>query len=140
MKVYLDTVGCRLNQAEIEIMAQQFRLAGHEIVAVPDGADLAVVNTCAVTDGATSDSRSRIRKAGRAGAAEIIATGCWATLEARKAAELPKVTRVVRNARKEVTGIETVIVGGEVGDQDVRTAVDRLLEVASRLRSLEPSP
>lgn len=101
MKVYLDTVGCRLNQAEIETMAQQFRLAGHEIVAVPEGADLAVVNTCAVTNEAASDSRSRIRKAGRAGAAEIIATGCWATLEPRKAAELPKVTRVVSNARKD---------------------------------------
>jgi threonylcarbamoyladenosine tRNA methylthiotransferase MtaB len=36
MKVYLDTVGCRLNQSEIERMARQFRAAGHEIVASPE--------------------------------------------------------------------------------------------------------
>ena len=30
MKIYLDTIGCRLNQAEIEQYARQFRLAGHE--------------------------------------------------------------------------------------------------------------
>ncbi len=29
MKVYLDMVGCRLNQAEIEQYARQFRAAGH---------------------------------------------------------------------------------------------------------------
>ena len=36
MKIYLDTIGCRLNQAEIETMARQFRVAGHEIVALAD--------------------------------------------------------------------------------------------------------
>ena len=25
MKIFLDTIGCRLNQAEIEILARQFR-------------------------------------------------------------------------------------------------------------------
>jgi threonylcarbamoyladenosine tRNA methylthiotransferase MtaB len=93
MKIYLDTVGCRLNQAEIESMAHQFRLSGHVIVAFAEGADLAVVNTCAVTGEAASDSRGKIRQAARAGAAEIIVTGCWATLEPQKAGELPKVTR-----------------------------------------------
>ena len=33
MKIFLDTIGCRLNQAEIESLARQFRKAGHEIVA-----------------------------------------------------------------------------------------------------------
>ena len=32
MKIYLDTIGCRLNQAEIERYARQFRLAGHTLV------------------------------------------------------------------------------------------------------------
>ena len=55
MKIYLDTIGCRLNQAEIEQYARQFRLAGHTLVADPERADLAVVNTCAVTSAAVSD-------------------------------------------------------------------------------------
>ena len=101
MKVYLDTIGCRLNQSEIESMARQFRAAGHEIVGVADDADLAVVNTCTVTSQAAADSRGVIRRIARAGVDEIIATGCWATLQPEKAAALPNVLRVVNNSRKD---------------------------------------
>jgi threonylcarbamoyladenosine tRNA methylthiotransferase MtaB len=101
MKIYLDTIGCRLNQAEIETMARQFRGAGHDIVASAEMAEMAVVNTCAVTNGAASDSRGRIRQIARAGVNEIVATGCWATLQPKQANELPKVFRVVTNERKD---------------------------------------
>jgi threonylcarbamoyladenosine tRNA methylthiotransferase MtaB len=101
MKIYLDTVGCRLNQAEIESMARQFRAAGHEITATPQGADLAVINTCMVTARAASDSRGKIRQIARAGAAQIIATGCWATLQPEQAGGLPNVVRVVPNDHKD---------------------------------------
>ena len=101
MKVYLDTIGCRLNQSEIETMARQFRAAGHEIVAAAEYADIAVVNTCSVTSQAAADSRSKIRKAARAGVQEIVPTGCWATLQPDKAAELPNVLRVITNEKKE---------------------------------------
>jgi len=101
MKIYLDTIGCRLNQSEIETMARQFRAAGHEIVATADSADMAVVNTCAVTNDAASVSRSKIRTIARAGVGEIIATGCWTTLQPQKAMDLPSVTRVVANDRKD---------------------------------------
>ncbi len=102
MKIYLDTVGCRLNQSEIETMARQFRAAGHEIVPRAEQADLAVVNTCAVTRQAAADSRKVIRRAARAGVDEIAVTGCWATLEPRQAAALPAVRRVVPNTLKDV--------------------------------------
>jgi threonylcarbamoyladenosine tRNA methylthiotransferase MtaB len=101
MKIFLDTIGCRLNQAEIESFARQFRAAGHVIVPTASEADLAVVNTCTVTSEAASDSRAAIRRAKRLGAGEIIVTGCWTTLEPDKAAELEGVTRVVPNAQKE---------------------------------------
>ncbi len=101
MKIYLDTIGCRLNQSEIESMARQFRLAGHEIVASPEQAEMAVVNTCAVTNDAASVSRSKIRQIGRAGVDEIIATGCWATLQPKEASVLPNVLHVVSNAQKD---------------------------------------
>jgi threonylcarbamoyladenosine tRNA methylthiotransferase MtaB len=101
MKIYLDTIGCRLNQSEIETMARQFRAAGHEIVATADMADMAVVNTCAVTNDAASVSRSKIRQIARAGVNEIVATGCWTTLQPQKAMELPNVLRVVSNDRKD---------------------------------------
>jgi len=101
MKIYLDTIGCRLNQSEIETMARQFRAAGHEIVATAELAEMAVVNTCAVTTEAASDSRSKIRHIARAGVNEIVATGCWTTLQPQRALELPNVTRVITNERKD---------------------------------------
>jgi threonylcarbamoyladenosine tRNA methylthiotransferase MtaB len=101
MKVFLDSVGCRLNQAEIEIMARQFRAAGHEIVERPAMAELAVINTCAVTSRAGSDSRGMIRRIASAGELRIVATGCWATLQAGSAAALAGVSRVVSNVDKD---------------------------------------
>lgn len=101
MKIFLDTIGCRLNQAEIESMARQFRAAGHVIVSTAGEADLAVVNTCTVTSEAASDSRAAIRRAKRLGAGEVVVTGCWTTLEPDKAASLAGVTRIVPNIQKE---------------------------------------
>src|SRR5512143_228333 len=101
MKIYLDTIGCRLNQSEIETMARGFRAVGHEIVDSAELADLAVVNTCAVTNEAAADSRVKIRQIARAGVNEIVATGCWATLQPRQAKDLPNVRRVIANDRKD---------------------------------------
>ncbi len=101
MNVYLDTVGCRLNQSEIEIYARQFRLAGHNLVASPEQADLVVLNTCAVTAEAASDSRQKARQAARQGVRQIILTGCWATLQPGEAAALPGVSQVIGNLEKD---------------------------------------
>ena len=101
MRVFLDTVGCRLNQSEIEAMARQFRAAGHEIVGEARAAELAVVNTCAVTAEAAADSRGAIRRIARAGAAQIVATGCWATLEPGAAGALSGVSHIVLNEGKD---------------------------------------
>lgn len=101
MNIYLDTIGCRLNQAEIEHYARQFRAAGHILVATPEEADLAVVNTCAVTTQAVADSRQKVRQISRAGVDEIVLTGCWSTLRPEEATVLPGVTRVTPNAEKD---------------------------------------
>jgi len=116
MKIFLDTVGCRLNQSEIETMARQFRASGHEIVAVADDAEMAVVNTCTVTSKAAADSRGTIRRIARAGVDEIIATGCWATLQPEKAAALPNVKRVVNNEEKDALVSEILNLPAETFD------------------------
>jgi len=102
MKIYLDTIGCRLNQAEIESFARQFRLAGHKLVSTPEEADLAVINTCTVTVKADADSRQKLRRMARCGVPQIIATGCWATLHPAEAAALPAIQRVVPNDIKDL--------------------------------------
>ena len=39
MRVHLRTLGCRLNQSEIDTMARQFQQQGHEIVDDPAAAE-----------------------------------------------------------------------------------------------------
>jgi threonylcarbamoyladenosine tRNA methylthiotransferase MtaB len=116
MKIYLDSIGCRLNQSEIEAYARQFHLAEHELVASAEDADLAVINTCAVTAEAGSDSRQKIRQAARLGAKEVAVTGCWATLNPQAAASLPSVTRVVPNAEKDALVPELLHIPQETFD------------------------
>lgn len=119
MKVFLDSIGCRLNQSEIETYACQFRAAGHTLVPSPAEADLVVVNTCTVTAAAASDSRQRIRQAARKGALEIIVTGCWSTLDAHSAASLPGVSRVVPNQAKDRLVPDLLQVAPEVFDREL---------------------
>jgi len=94
-------VGCRLNQSELEIFAHQFRLAGHTLTSEVELADLVVINTCTVTAAAASDSRQKIRQAARSGSKQIIATGCWASLNPHETAELPGVSLVIGNLDKD---------------------------------------
>jgi len=100
MKVFFDTVGCRLNQAEIESMAGQLRQEGHQILGSLKDADVVVINSCAVTAAAASDSRQKVRQAHTKGVSTIILTGCWATLYPDQAAGLEGVSQVVSNLEK----------------------------------------
>ena len=101
MRIYLDMVGCRLNQSEIESYARQFISAGHDLVESAAEADLVVINTCTVTAAAASDSRAKIRQAQRAGAERIAITGCWATLQPEAARVMEGVTYVIPNQAKD---------------------------------------
>ena len=108
MRVYLRTLGCRLNQSEIETMARQFQQQGHEIVDAPELADQVIVNTCAVTDDAARSSRQLVRLLNRANAeAAITVTGCYAQIAPDAIKVLPGVHSVVDNLSKDmlVTGI-----------------------------------
>ncbi len=102
MKVYLETLGCRLNEAEIEAMTRQFAGSGAQIVDQAGEADMCVINTCAVTSDATRASRQRIRQINRAKPdAQIVVTGCYSELAAAEVGALPGVTRIVANQHKD---------------------------------------
>jgi threonylcarbamoyladenosine tRNA methylthiotransferase MtaB len=134
MKVYLDTIGCRLNQSEIESMAWQFRVAGHEIVGLAEDAELAVVNTCAVTAKAASDSRGKIRHIARAGVDQIVATGCWTTLRVKEAAALPGVVHAVPNNCKDRLVADILNLPQEIFDREP-IARQRLPGIHQRTRA-----
>jgi len=101
MKIFVDSIGCRLNQSEMERCAWQFQVAGHQLVDHPGEADLVVINTCAVTAAAASDSRYKLRQAYHAGAAQIVVTGCWSTLFPEEAKALPGATTLIPNESKD---------------------------------------
>jgi len=101
-RVYLHSLGCRLNQSEIEMMACRLAAAGHVVVDGPDRADVCVVNTCAVTAGAERKSRHYLSALARANPeARIAVVGCYATLSPQRCAGFPGVSWVVPNAEKE---------------------------------------
>ncbi len=109
MKVFFDLIGCRLNQAEIEQYAAQFRSQGHEITGSRENADLIIINTCAVTAAAASDSREKIRIAGNNPKAQIIVTGCWSDMDSETAAALPGVVKIIPNQKKDF--LPSIILG-----------------------------
>ncbi|HMN12651.1 MAG TPA: tRNA (N(6)-L-threonylcarbamoyladenosine(37)-C(2))-methylthiotransferase MtaB [Bellilinea sp.] len=101
MKIFLDSIGCRLNQSEIESYARKFLEAGHELTHNAVEADIAVINTCAVTSDAAADSRQRIRKVAKAGGAALVLTGCLSSLDPVALASFPQVIDIVPNEVKD---------------------------------------
>ena len=89
MRVHIKTLGCRLNEAELEIWAREFEVAGCKIVAELERADLLILNSCAVTQDAVRKSRGLVRKLLRENPkAKVILSGCYATLESGEAESL----------------------------------------------------
>lgn len=102
MKVHLRTLGCRLNQSEIDSMARQLRGHGSEVLDAPEQAEHIIVNTCAVTGDAAHSSRKLVRQLHRANpAAQITVTGCYAQIAPAEIAVLPGVSAVVGNLAKD---------------------------------------
>ncbi len=102
MRIYLESLGCRLNYAEMASLGRQLIAAGHELAASAAEADLCVLNSCTVTGEAARQSRQLVRQMARANpATRLIVTGCYATLEAEAVRSLPNVTLVVGNPAKD---------------------------------------
>ncbi len=102
MQIHLQTLGCRLNEAELETWAQRFRALGHGICAQANTADLIVINTCAVTEDAVRKSRKLVRQVHRYNPqAKLVLSGCYASLQTDEAADLPGVDLVIDNSCKD---------------------------------------
>ncbi len=102
MKVHLKTLGCRLNEAELETWAQAFQKSGHQITKQAEAAHLIVINSCAVTQDAARKSRRLIRRIHRDNPqAKLVVSGCYATLNEDEAASLLGVDLIVSNKDKD---------------------------------------
>lgn len=100
-RIALDSLGCKLNQAESELLARQFAEAGYRLVSPTDEADVYILNTCTVTHIADSKARHRLRLAHRQNPeALIVATGCYAERAQPELAQIEGVDLVLDNEEK----------------------------------------
>ncbi len=100
--VAIHTHGCKLNQADSELLARDFSQAGYQLVDWAIGADVMVLNTCTVTAAADAKARQALRAARRANtSALVVATGCYAQRAASDIAKLQEVSLIVGNSQKE---------------------------------------
>lgn len=103
MNVFLTSLGCRLNEAELQTWAQDFHNFGICVTGDQSEAHLIVINTCAVTGEAARKSRQTIRRYHRNNpTAKIVVTGCYASLEKSEAESLLGVDLIVSNQDKKL--------------------------------------
>jgi threonylcarbamoyladenosine tRNA methylthiotransferase MtaB len=100
-RVFVQSLGCRASQADGAAIEASLETRGY--LAVPDAslADLVVLNTCTVTQGADVDARRILRGWHRDHpGAEILVTGCYAQRAPQELAEIDGVRWVVGNSHK----------------------------------------
>ncbi|MBL7005146.1 MAG: tRNA (N(6)-L-threonylcarbamoyladenosine(37)-C(2))-methylthiotransferase MtaB [Gammaproteobacteria bacterium] len=98
-----QALGCRLNEAEIEQWSQQYQHYGHEITTDVTAADLIVFNSCAVTTEADKKSKKLIKRLHNNNAdAQLLVTGCHATLNKEILAKNLGVDLVISNDQKNI--------------------------------------
>lgn len=96
MKIAFHTLGCKVNQNDSQAIAELFRGHGHEIVPFEAGADVYIINTCAVTKISEQKSRQVIRKGMELDPkALVVVTGCYAQTSPTEIAGIPGVHLVV---------------------------------------------
>jgi tRNA-2-methylthio-N6-dimethylallyladenosine synthase len=78
--VYIETYGCQMNVSDSELMLGKLTDSGYEAVERPDGADVILVNTCAIRDHAEQRVIGRLGELKRHMKADTIVgvTGCMA--------------------------------------------------------------
>lgn len=100
-RVSFHTLGCKLNFSESSTLAREFERGGYRRVEASEPTDVAVINSCSVTEHADKKCRNIIRKIHRRNPNAIIAvTGCYAQLKPEAIAEIEGVDIVLSNNDK----------------------------------------
>ena len=100
-RVSFHTLGCKLNFSESSTLAREFERGGYRRVEPSEPTDVAVINSCSVTEHADKKCRNIIRKIHRRNPNAIIAvTGCYAQLKPNDIANIEGVDIVLSNNDK----------------------------------------
>ena len=115
MKVFIYTLGCRVNQCESEAIAESFAKAGHSVLKSHEEADLIIVNTCTVTSKAEQKARREIRLFAKT--APVLVTGCYAQVNPKEIENLSDNVVVLPLMRKpELLGLASFMDGHKGSD------------------------
>ena len=119
MKVAFISLGCAKNLVNTEQMMALTRDAGYELVSDPEGADVAVLNTCGFIDSAKSEAIQNIlelaalKDAGKLG--KLLVAGCLSQrYQSELEQEMPEVDGVLGTGSYTdiVSALEEVTAGG----------------------------
>jgi threonylcarbamoyladenosine tRNA methylthiotransferase MtaB len=97
LRVAIETIGCRANQADSAWIARQLDPTAIEVVGRGARAEVTVVNSCAVTATAERDVRRAIHRARRSNGEDtkIILTGCMVTASPERLGELEPLWKIL---------------------------------------------
>jgi threonylcarbamoyladenosine tRNA methylthiotransferase MtaB len=100
-RVAIETLGCKLNQAESESLRRELVSAGCRIVTSGEPADIFILNSCTVTHVADRKGRQILRQTRRLSpAAKIVVIGCFAGQPSQKSSGIEGIDLMVGNAEK----------------------------------------
>ncbi len=105
-KVYFKTFGCRTNQFDTQVMMS--KLKDFELTTLESEADVIMVNSCTVTNGADSSVRAYINSINRKNPnAKVVLAGCGSHSKGESLFESKKVFGVMGHSEKE--NINTIL-------------------------------
>ncbi|MBX7081499.1 MAG: tRNA (N6-isopentenyl adenosine(37)-C2)-methylthiotransferase MiaB [Nannocystaceae bacterium] len=127
-RVYLETFGCQMNEADSALIAGQLGHAGYERVEDPAQADVILINTCAIREKAEDrvwGRTSQLLQHARTNPALVIGiTGCMAEhLRDKVAARAPYIRLVA--GPDSYRGIAGLVARARAGERVVDVKLDR---------------
>src|SRR5437879_2521197 len=106
----IDFLGCKVSHVDAHELRERLLRDGHDEAAAGAVADVAVINTCCVTNEAVAKSRKAAARAARTHR-RVYVTGCSANLQGGAFANLPPNVTVVSKRSEETAAF----VAGDVG-------------------------
>ncbi len=95
---FIETLGCKINQYDSQIMREQFKECG---LTENKNADLNIVNTCTVTHKADRQARNIIYKfLKRKSKSKIVVTGCYAHASKNDLMKIKGIDLIIDNENK----------------------------------------
>ena len=102
MRAAIETLGCKVNQYETQLMAEKLAAAGYDLVDSAQEAEVYIVNSCTVTAESDRKTRQTVRRLKRLHPnALVVLCGCMPQAQPSAGLALPQADIVLGNAGKE---------------------------------------